>query len=360
MPAVYRAAIIGTGRIGSTYDDQIPAPKANDFFTGWRRHSGLYTVHPINHAGAYASTPGYELIAAANRGEEKLRAFGDRWGVQALYTDYRQLLDRERPDVVSVCTQSPEKAEIVIAAAETGVKAIVVEKAMATSMAEADAMIAACEANGVLLAVNHPYRFSPMARQAKAAIDAGEIGRVGILSGFSVAGMLHVGTHTFDLLRFLGGDVTEVIARTPDYEPEKDLPATGMLSFASGATGFFDHVQRVRDGVEIRGTTGSISLSSSAGDGTITTVSLLDPASTWKDPSVISTGPLWTGPHKLSMTQRLLTELHDSLETGAPLISTGRDGAAALEICLACFASHRAGGPVSLPLADRTLRVPNR
>jgi hypothetical protein len=56
----------------------------------------------------------------------------------------------------------------------------------------------------------------------------------------------------------------------------------------------------------------------------------------------------------------MLVELHDSLTTGAPFVSTGRDGAAALELGIACYASHLAGGPVKLPLADRTLRVPNR
>jgi hypothetical protein len=77
-------------------------------------------------------------------------------------------------------------------------------------------------------------------------------------------------------------------------------------------------------------------------------------------PSRIATEPLDPGPHVLSTTQRMLVELHDSLTTGAPFVSTGRDGAAALELGIACYASHLAGGPVKLPLADRTLRVPNR
>jgi UDP-N-acetyl-2-amino-2-deoxyglucuronate dehydrogenase len=62
------------------------------------------------------------------------------------------------------------KAEVTIAAAEAGVRAIVVEKARATSMAEADAMIDACKNNGVFLAVNHPFRFSPIVRHTKALI----------------------------------------------------------------------------------------------------------------------------------------------------------------------------------------------
>lgn len=359
MTTPFRAAIIGTGRIASTYDDEVAHPQLPTFYSGDNRHSGLYTIHPVNHAAAYLQTPGYSLIAAANRGEEKLRGFGERWGIDALYTDFRQLLAAEQPDVVSVCTQSPEKAEVVIAAAEAGVKAIIVEKAMATSLTETDAMVAACDRNGVLLAVNHPYRFSPMARRAKQVINDGAIGSLGTVIAYAGGGMLHVGTHTFDLLRFWAGDVKEVDARVPNYVPEKDIPATGMLQFASGVTGFFDHTHGVRSGYDARGTAGSIHISSDVGDGYITRTARMFPTGR-AYPSRIETEPLDPGPHDLSPTRRLLSELHDTLTTGTPLISTGRDGAAALELGIACYASHLAGGPVSLPLADRALRVPNR
>ncbi len=65
-------------------------------------------------------------------------------------------------------------------------------------------------------------------------------------------------------------------------------------------------------------------------------------------------------PDGLSPKQRLLSEVNAAVTRGAPLVSTGRDGAAALELGFACFASHLAGGPVKLPLEDRGFRVPNR
>ncbi|MSP14930.1 MAG: Gfo/Idh/MocA family oxidoreductase [Chloroflexi bacterium] len=361
MATTFRAAIIGTGRIGSTYDDQIIDKKDPAFFQGEMRNDGLYTVHPINHAGSYQTTPGYELVAAANRGAEKLRTFGERWGVKATYTDYYKLLRDEKPDVVSITTQSPEKAEATIAAAEAGVKAIVVEKAMATSMAEADAMIAACERNGVFLAVDHPCRFSPLHRRARQLIESGAIGKLGIVTAYSVSGMLHVGTHTFDLMRFWGGDVTEIEARVPDYEPEKDIAASGMLWYKNGAIGLFDHVQRVVDGFEARGSEGYLTSSNHVGDGWLYKISpFFQAGSKWKHPNQLTVEPIIPEPHTMSTLQRLLTELYQTLTTGAPFISTGQDGAAALELGLACYASHLAGGPVKLPLADRSLRVPNR
>lgn len=357
---IYRAAIIGTGRIGSTYDDEVTDRRAPTFFQGAHRHNGLYTVLPVNHAGAYQTTPGFQLIAAANRGAEKLHRFGERWGVRALYTDFRQLLREERPDVVSVCTQSAEKAEVTIAAAEAGVKAIIVEKAFATSLAEADAMLAAAERNGVLLAVNHPNRFSLANRQVKALIADGAIGQLGSVAGYSVSGMLHGGTHTFDMLRYLAGDVVEIWARVPDYVPEKDLPATASLWFANGVAGFVDHAHRVAPGFEARGTKGYLTTSTSVGDGWLYQVKPFHPQSARAYPNQLTVEPIEPPPHTLSPTQRLLAELHQTLTEGVPYVSTGRDGAAALELGIACYASHLAGGPIKLPLADRTLRIPNR
>ena len=101
-------------------------------------------------------------------------------------------------------------------------------------------------------------------------------------------------------------------------------------------------------------------MSSSVGDGWLYQVAPLHPDATRAYPSQVTATPLGTAAHTMSMTQRLFAELHHSLETGSPMISTGRDGAAALELGLACYASHFAGGPIAPPLADRNLRVPNR
>lgn len=355
-----RVAIVGTGRIGSTYDDEVVDRREPSFYRGATRHVGLYTVLPVNHAGAYTTTPGFTLAAAANRSEAKLRAFGERWGVRALYTDFRQMLREEKPDVVSVCTRSPEKAEITVAAAEAGVRAIVVEKAMATSMTETDAMIAACERAGTFLAVNHPYRFSTTVRRTKVLIESGAIGTLGVVTTFSTGGVLHGGTHTFDLLRYWAGDAVAIEAKMKSFSLDQDLPASGMLWFANGVTGYFDHDHNLSQAFEARGTTGYLTLSALVGDGWLARIAPLNPASARTYPGQLTVETIEGEPHALSPTQRLFAELYQSLTTGAPFISTGRDAAKALELGLACYASYRAGGPITLPLVDRDLRVPNR
>jgi len=357
----YRAAIIGVGRIGNSYDDEVVARQPATYYQGANRHTGLYVVPPVNHAEAYQTTPGFTLVAAANRGRDKLAAFGERRGVTALYTDFQQLLRQEQPDVVSVCTQSPEKAEITIAAAEAGVKAIVVEKALATSMAEADAMLRACEQNGVLLAVNHPNRFSPLVRRTKELIEAGALGELTSVTVHAGGGMLHIGTHLFDLMRYWAGDAVELYAQVPAYAPEQDLPAVGLVHFANGVTGLFDHTHRDQQWLEVRGRQGYLTISSMVGDGWLYQFEPTQPPTVKRQyPHRLTMQPVASPPHTVSPTQRLLAELYTTLTTGAPFLSTGRDGAAALELGLACYVSHQASQPVALPLADRSFRVPNR
>ncbi len=216
-----------------------------------------------------------------------------------------------------------------LAAAEAGVTAVVVEKAMATSLAEADAIIAACERNGVFLAVNHPNRFSLTNRKVKALIDGGAIGQLGTVAGYSVSGMLHGGTHTFDMLRYLAGDVVEIWVRVPSYAPEKDLPATASLWFANGVAGFVDHTHQIPSGFEARGTAGYLTTSTSVGDGWLYRVQPFQPTDARAYLNRLTVEPIEAEPHTLSPTQRLLAELYQTLTDGAPFASTGRDGARA-------------------------------
>lgn len=357
----YRAAIIGTGRIGNSYDDEIVDRRPLAYYQGDNRHIGLYVTLPVNHAEAYQNTPGFSLIAAANRSTEKLKAFGERRGIQALYTDFRQLLREEKPDVISVCTQSPEKAEITIAAAEAGVKAIIVEKAMATSMAEADAMLAACAEHNVLLVVNHPYRFSPLVRETKRVIAAGAIGELTSVTVHAGGGMLHVGTHIFDMMRYWVGDAMTLYAQIPDYVAGNDLPAVGMVTFANGCVGFFDHTHRDQQSLEVRGTRGYITISPMIGDGWLYRFEPTHATNVKRQyPQRLTMQPIEGESHTLSVTQRLLHELHATLQDGLPFPSTGHDGAAALELGIACHAAHLAGHAVTLPLEDRSFGVNNR
>lgn len=376
-----RAAIIGTGRAADTFDEEIPHYPDADLPEGIV-HGGAYTVKPKALAGGFEQVDGYELIAGANRGEQRLRDFGRRHDLQALYTDYREMLDSVDPDVVAVCTQSAQKAEAVRACADAGVGAVIVEKAFATSMAEADAMLEACDAAGTVVAVNHPFRFSPLFRRLREIAHDGSIGEFAHLTTHT-GSLVHGGTHDFDIARFLGGEVASVSARVPDLDPAADDPLTGTyddaggdatLTFENGATAHIDGITGAHNGVVVRGTEGYVTAprglsglmnlvqgsSVSAAEfgfedsddyGDIHDIRLEESVPAWPDSDAAD---------RHSSTEILLTELRETLLDGEPFVSTGADGAAALELAIACYHSEIRGEPVELPLAERDLRVMNR
>src|SRR5919198_1184469 len=91
-----------------------------------------------------------EVVAVANRGKERLERFKERFGVERTYLDYREMIECERPDIVSVTTPSLARAEPTIFAAEHGVRGIWAEKGLCASLAEADRVATAVRGNGVV------------------------------------------------------------------------------------------------------------------------------------------------------------------------------------------------------------------
>ena len=139
MANTYRVAIIGTGRMGGLMEDGIPP--------------GSFSK-PYAHFSAYSAIPETEVVAVANRGAERMQRFVDRFGgpdgtAFRTYADYREMLEQERPDLVSVTTPSLARAEPVISPPSTGVKGIYAEKGLCASLEEADRIGEAVRRNAV-------------------------------------------------------------------------------------------------------------------------------------------------------------------------------------------------------------------
>ena len=192
----YRAGVIGLGVVGNIADGL------------GGRHPILY--RPCSHADAYVFHPQTELIAGSTRDPKRQMIFREKHENLPVYKDYRQLLESEELDIVSIATPATCHAEMVIAAAEAGTKGIYCEKAMATSLAECDAMIAACEKSGTVLAINHLRRWDDRIRALKKQIDEGTIGELqSIQISFGGGRLCRRGSHLFDLaLLFCADEVT--------------------------------------------------------------------------------------------------------------------------------------------------------
>jgi predicted dehydrogenase len=128
------------------------------------------------HIGALAGQADLTIVGVCDRDEQQARQAAALSGARP-YTDLETMLRTERPNAVHVLTPPATHANLAIAAIEAGCH-VLVEKPMALSLADADRMIAAATARGVMLGTNHNYRHKPSISKAERLVAAGAIGRV--------------------------------------------------------------------------------------------------------------------------------------------------------------------------------------
>ncbi len=332
---VYRAAIIGCGRIASSIEDEVTdAP--------------YWALLPYSHAGAYERCARTELIAGADTDGERLRAFGERRGVRALYADYREMLAQERPDVVSVCTPTRSHPAVAIDVARAGVRGIYLEKPIAQSLAEADEMIAAFEASGVAVAVNHIRTWDAYYSRIRQMIASGVIGQLHSIMAHWREGVLFGGTHLFDLVRSLVGAEAEwVFGRIDGGTEQFDPGAAGMVMFTNGVA------------LHVNATVGNsvaAELDIVGSQGRIRVGNTLYPevwvAQRQGRRTVLAQGG-FPGMHDgRSGMVRAVEDLVRAIEGGPPPASDAQDARRDLELAVALHLSHGTGGVVRLPVTD--------
>jgi UDP-N-acetyl-2-amino-2-deoxyglucuronate dehydrogenase len=126
------------------------------------------------HAAALQTLPESEFVAVCGRTAEKANAFAAKYHVAA-FTDVREMLAKTKAEAVLICTPHPEHAAPTIAAAQAGAHALV-EKPLASSLADCDAMLAAARANNTMISTVCQRRFYPPVQRIRRAIDDGKIG----------------------------------------------------------------------------------------------------------------------------------------------------------------------------------------
>lgn len=198
--------------------------------------------------------PGVACTALYNRTRAKAEALGAKYGISAIYDDAEKLLDEARVDFVDICTGVETHAAFTGMAARRGLP-VVCQKPLATSLEEAERMLAVCQEAGVALYVNENWRWQTPIREFKRALDTGDIGevfraRITMVSGFPVFKnqpflrelpqfiLTDIGTHVLDAARFLFGEAAMLYCQTHRVHTDiagEDV-ATVMLRTAGGAT----------------------------------------------------------------------------------------------------------------------------
>lgn len=172
-----------------------------------------------------------QIVAVADENEAGRVAAQKRLGAKNAYADYRDMLKKERPQIVSVADRHLDQhRDMVVACAEAGAN-MFLEKPMCRTLQEADEMVAACERHHVKLAIAHQTRYSPRVQRIKDMIAAGDLGEILELRGrgkedVRVGGqdLMVLGTHIMDLMRFIAGDARWCFARVSMAGKERATP----------------------------------------------------------------------------------------------------------------------------------------
>ncbi len=338
---VYKVGIIGCGQIASIFEDDE-----------WREH-------PCTHAGAYNAVKKTRIVASADISEERLKRFSDKWGGET-YKDYNEMLKNEDLDIVSVTANTPHHYEMVIRAARSGVKAIFCEKPIATCIAEAEEMVKTCDEEGVRLIVNHTRRWHPYYQKSRELINEGEIGELTSISGFFTSGLLIMGTHIFDILRFMAGNADWVIGSI-EKGNSSDPSGSGFIGFKNGIVGSVigsSLKQYLIFEIDIQGKQGRISIKDNGNNFELWTTNKEKKHIDFNIP-----GELVKKNISIEEKNNMVAAIEDvvaSIENDREGLCTGKDGKAALELALAFHKSEQTGEKVKLPLQDKKLRVISR
>ncbi|MGQ0572017.1 MAG: Gfo/Idh/MocA family protein [Armatimonadota bacterium] len=216
---------------------------------------GCGTIAPV-HAEAIQRAGGAVLVAVTSRRSEQAQAFARERGIEWAPT-LDDLLRRSDVEAVAICTPSGLHAEMAIAAARAG-KHVVVEKPIAVTLTQADAMIEACRQAGRSLAVISQLRFAPDVRDVHAAVTSGRLGRL-LIADLSMkyfrsqayyhsaawrgtwamdggGALMNQGIHGIDLLLHLAGEPKAVFghARTMTRRIEVEDTAVAVAELAGG------------------------------------------------------------------------------------------------------------------------------
>lgn len=318
--------------------------------------AGGRNPQPGTHAAALARIPEAEVVAIGDLLPAATAQFVERWGTtwpgMRVYHDAGALIANESLDVLAVCTPDDRHAELVIAAAARGIPAIMCEKPLATTLADADRMVAAVELAGTLLTVEHTRRWDPFYGRVKELIEAGRIGQV-----LSIVGTLHGeramlfrnGTHALDLMCwYAGAPPARVYARLePGFEdftsyrgdggrdPSREPGASAYIEFGNGVRGFYNGTKGKIGWTEwdVLGTAGRLRINPATAE-----LWTLDEA----------TGELLLRPFPATMVmtgalEESYRELFAALRQGGPPRSTARDGRQVVALIEAMLASHQRG-----------------
>jgi predicted dehydrogenase len=178
-----------------------------------------------NWAAAFAAVPRADIVAVFDKGTDTRDAFTACWGPLPAFDDYATMLSAIRPDVLCLATRQTLHADQIDQAVQAGVRGILCEKPLATSMGEVDRIVDTCRRSGVAFAFGLDRRWFPYYRTLVGELRAGIIGEVRAIVAFGLLNLVNHGCHWYDRVLDLAGD-PEVAWVAGSVESLAGVPAT--------------------------------------------------------------------------------------------------------------------------------------
>lgn len=336
------------------------------------------------HAAAYRSVPDAEVVAVASPTPGKAKAFAEDRGIPKAFQDYRDLLANPDIQLIDLCAPNYLHAEITIAAAKAG-KHVICEKPLCRTLDEADRMIEACRAAGVLLMYAEELCFAPKYVRAKKLVEEGALGRAFLVkqseehfgphmpwfwdiekSGGGV--LLDMGCHSIEYARWIFGKppVKSVFAnlgvRVHADKTRGEDHSLCIVEYAGGLVGLAENSWAkpggVDDRVEIYGSGGFTRADLLRGSALVTYSEpgygyAVEKAATTKGWTFTMFEEIWNYgfPQELTHFVRCVQGLEAPVETG-------EDGREVLKIICAAYESAGTGRRIDWPYHPRKVDKP--
>jgi len=329
---------------------------------------------------------GVEVVAVADADDAGRAKAAQRIHAPRQYADYRELLVKERPQLVCLAPRwSDQRPAMALAALRAGAH-LFTEKPFTSTLADADEILATADRTGLKIAVAHQMRLAPSIVRLKQALEEGVLGELVELRAWgkqdSRAGgedMLVLGSHLFDLLRYLAGDALWCSARVlhdgrditradARIVSEQIGPVAGNeihahFGFARGVNATFTSSARLRAtlgpwGIELLGTKGAARILAEV----FPTIYVLK-SGAWAASGRKDEWTRWDGDPgaKLSAEERgfgpanrrVVEDWLLAIEQNREPVCSGRGAMKSIEMIMAVYQAALSGARVTLPLKER-------
>ncbi|MGW6278662.1 Gfo/Idh/MocA family protein [Kribbella sp. NPDC055071] len=301
------------------------------------------------HARIFSRREDTDLCAIVGRTPERTRSRAKKYGATP-YTDLDEMLQREHPDLVTVCLPNEDHFDVTLKLLRTGIP-LLVEKPLVFDLTEADTLLEA--AGDQFFAINFKHRYAEPVQRAKALIDAGELGEP-VFATWRFGGEANHGTsphanlietqcHGFDLLEHLVGPISAVSAHMTDKTYGDFSTIALALDFENRAVGTmlgsYDSSYAYPDAqhVEINGTEGRLVIHDTIGS--LTFAKPGDPVEhRWHSGYFDDESRTFT-----ATFDRHVDAILEALRAGTPPPIHARAGRRALQLAHAAIKSHESG-----------------